>query len=183
MDPVLQNKARFEKAIVHFQDAIKSLRTGRANAALIEDIRVSAYDSLMPINQVASIVIPDAKTILIEPWDKSLIKEVEKALSQSDKGFNPVVDANGVRITLPSLTEENRKELIKILGKRAEEARIAVRQVRDSVKDEILSQEKAGGLSEDERFSALKKLDEAVSEFNETIKKMAEEKEKEIERI
>ena len=175
-----ENRSEFEMALEFFKAELSGLRTGRANAAVLEDLPVEAYGSTMTVKGVGSILVPDAKTILVEPWDKSLLKEIEKAIRQAPIGLNPVVDGNRVRVTLPSLTEEGRKELVKIVGKKAEEARISIRNIREDVKEKIAAMEKANEVTEDERFRLQETLETQVKGWNEKIANLAEEKEQEI---
>lgn len=175
-----ENRQEFEMVLEFFQSELGGLRTGRANAAVLEDIPVEAYGSMMTIKGVGSILVPDSKTIMVEPWDKSLLKEIEKAIRQAPIGLNPVVDGNRVRVSLPALTEEGRKDLVKIVGKKAEEARIGIRNVREQVKERIVEMEKANEITEDERFRLQEALENQVKGWNEKIATLAEEKEKEI---
>jgi ribosome recycling factor len=175
-----ENRSEFEMALEFFRSELSGLRTGRANAAVLEDLAVEAYGSTMTIKGVGSILVPDAKTILVEPWDKSLLKEIEKAIRQAPIGLNPVVDGSRVRVSLPSLTEESRKELVKIVHKKAEEARISIRNIREAVKDRIVEMEKANEISEDERFRLQETLETQVKSWNEKVLNLAEEKEQEI---
>jgi ribosome recycling factor len=174
------HRSEFEHAIEFFKSELNGLRTGRANAALVEDIPVEAYGGTMNVKGVGSILVPDSKTIMVEPWDKSLLKEIEKAIRQAPIGVNPVVDGNRVRITLPQLTEDGRKELVKIVGKKAEETHIGIRNVRERIKDAIVKMEKAKEISEDEKFRLQEALEAAVKGWNEKVKVLAAEKEQEI---
>jgi ribosome recycling factor len=174
------HRAEFEHVIEFLKSEMNGLRTGRANAALIDDLPVEAYGGTMTIKGVGSILVPDSKTIMVEPWDKSLLKEIEKAIRVAPIGVNPVVDGNRVRITLPALTEEGRKELVKIVNKKAEEAHIGVRGVREKVKDGIVRMEKEKEITEDDRFRLQEALETVVKGWNDKIKELAEEKEQEI---
>jgi ribosome recycling factor len=174
------HRAEFEHVIEFLKSEMNGLRTGRANAALIEDLPVEAYGSTMTVKGVGSILVPDSKTIMVEPWDKSLLKEIEKAIRVAPIGVNPVVDGSRVRITLPPLTEEGRKELVKIVNKKAEEAHIGVRGVREKVKDGIVRMEKEKEITEDDRFRLQEALETVVKGWNDKIKELAEEKEQEI---
>lgn len=173
-------RPEFEHVIEFFKSELSSLRTGRANAALVEDIPVEAYGGTMNVKGVGSILVPDSKTIMIEPWDKALTKEIEKAIRQAPIGVNPVVDGSRVRITLPPLTEEGRRELAKIVGKKAEEAHIGIRGVREKAKEEIGRMEKDKEISEDERFRLQEGLEASVKLWNDKVREMAAEKEQEI---
>lgn len=173
-------RPEFEHVLEFLKSDLSSLRTGRANAALVEDIPVEAYGSMMNVKGVASVLVPDAKTIMIEPWDKALTKEIEKAIRQAPIGVNPVVDGSRVRVTLPPLTEEGRRELTKIVGRKAEEAHIGLRGVREKIKDELTRLEKAKEISEDDRFRLQEALEAAVKLWNDKVRDMAAEKEQEI---
>jgi len=173
-------KPEFQKAIEHLKKDLSQFRTGRATPALVDDIKVEAYGSQMEMKAVGSIQVTDAKTLTIEPWDKGLLKEIEKAIVAANIGINPVNDGRVLRLVMPKLTEETRKDLIKVMSKKLEDARVGVRRVRDDVKDKILAEEKEKKIAEDERYRAQDALDKMASEFNELIKKMGEEKEKEI---
>lgn len=170
----------FEKTLEHLAKELKGLRTGRAHAAMVEEIPVIAYDSTLALKSMASIAIPDAKTIQIEPWDKNLVKEIEKALQSSNLGITPSVAGTTIRLNLPAMTEENRKEFVRLARQKAEQARVSVRAVREAVREKIQAQEKAKQISEDEKFRLQEQLDKAVGEFNERIGRLAGDKEKEI---
>lgn len=175
-----QFRSEFESVIEFLKGDFAGLRTGRANAAMVEDLPVEAYGGTMAVKGVASVLVPDAKTIMIEPWDKALTKDIEKAIRQAPIGVNPVVDGTRVRITIPPLTEESRRELVKIVGKKAEEAHIALRGVRESAKDEIGRMEKEKEISEDERFRLQEALEGVVKLWNDRVRELSAEKEKEI---
>ncbi len=173
-------RPEFESVLEFLKSDLSSLRTGRANAALVEDILVEAYGGTMSLKGVASVLVPDAKTIMIEPWDKALTKDIEKAIRQAPIGVNPVVDGSRVRVTLPALTEEGRRELTKIVGKKAEEAHIGLRAVREKIKEELNRLEKAKEITEDERFRLQETLEAAVKVWNDKVRDMAADKEQEI---
>ncbi len=170
----------FEEVLNFLRSELNGLRTGRANGAMIEDIPVEAYGSTMTVKGVASIQVPDSKTIMIEPWDKALLKEIETGIRQAPVGLNPVVDGSRVRITLAPLSEEGRKELVKIVGKKAEEAKIGIRGVREEIKEEIARMERDKEISEDERFRLQEALEGIVRGWNEKVANLAEEKEAEV---
>lgn len=173
-------RPEFEQVLGFLASDLSSLRTGRANAAVVEDLPVEAYGGTMAVKGVASVLVPDAKTIMIEPWDKALTKEIEKAIRQAPIGINPVVDGTRIRVTLPPLTEEGRRELVKIVGKKAEEAHIALRGVREKIKEELNQLEKDKQISEDERFRLQEALEAAVKLWNDKVREVSLEKEKEI---
>ncbi|MBD3281978.1 ribosome recycling factor [Candidatus Uhrbacteria bacterium] len=170
----------FEQALEHFAKELKNLRTNRATAELVEDVRVEAYGQNMELKGVASITIPDAKTIQIEPWDKNLVKDIEKALMGSGLGITPKVAGTSIHLNLPPMTEENRKELVKLIGQKEEQARISIRNLREEVRDQIVKDEKAKTISEDEKYQAQEKLDEVVGKYNKKIEEIAKEKEKDV---
>ena len=146
---IASKRQAFQKAVEHLRLGLTQIRTGRANAAILDTVRVDAYDQKMDIKGVASVNVPDAKTITIEPWDKALLKAIETAIQQSDLGINPVNDGVLIRLAMPQMTEESRKQIMKIVKERVEEARIAVRQIREKVREEIIKQEKDKEISED----------------------------------
>ncbi len=159
---------------------LSALRTGRANAAILDSVLVEAYGQKMPLKGVASVSVPDPRTLVVEPWDKGLLKEVEKAITEARLGLNPVNEGQIIRLPLPVLTEETRQELVKILNQKLEQARISLRQLRDGARDQIFSEEKEKMMGEDQRFRLQQKLDEMMKDFNDKIKVMGEEKEKEM---
>ena len=180
MIDILKRKPEFEKGVEHFRDDIKSLRTGRANSSIVETILVDAYGTPTPLMHLASISIPDAKTILITPWDKGVVKDIEKGIVSANLGLAPVSDGAGVRITFPNLTEENRKNLVKLLNQKTEGAKVAIRGIRDKIKEEIAKAEKNNELTEDDRYELQKDLDEVTREFTALVEKIAKEKEVDI---
>lgn len=180
MSIIDNHKGEFDKLVEHFKSEIATLKTGRANPAILDNIRVEAYGVLNSLNQMASVSIPDARTIAIQPWDKNLLKDIEKAILESDLHLNPTNDGERIRINLPALTEETRKEIVKQLNQKAEETKIAIRLERDKIKDEVIEAEKNKEFGEDEKFSLLESLDKKVGEYNEKIKELAGKKEEEI---
>jgi len=180
MQIIEQHKPEFEKSLEMLKNELTTLRVGRANPAMVEGILVDAYGSKMPIKQMASITVPEARTLLIQPWDKTLSKEVEKSIINANIGISPVNEGAQIRLTIPQLTEENRKELVKQVRERMEKSKIALRQIRDKVKDEIGKMEKEKELTEDDRFMLLKKLDETTKEYTTKVEELGEKKENEI---
>lgn len=175
-----QKKIDFDKGIHHLVAELKGLRTGRASSALVEGIMVDAYGALTPLQHLASISIPDQKTILITPWDKGVIKDIEKALTAASLGVNPISDGAGVRLVLPNLTEENRRGLLKVMGQKVEAAKVSIRGLRDKIRDEIAKSEKANETTQDQRFRLQKELDDITREYTARIDQMGKDKEKEI---
>ena len=172
--PVLSTyKARMDKAIAALKDEFASLRTGRASASLLDQIHVDAYGSTTPLNQVGSVSVPEPRMITINVWDRGLVVSVEKAIRASDLGLNPVVDGQTLRLPIPPLTEERRKELAKIAGRYAEQQRVAVRNVRRDANDDCRKAQKDNVISQDEEKrmetevqkdtdAAIKRIDEAL---------------------
>ncbi len=177
---IVQYKQEFDKAIDHYKQDISSLRTGRATPAIVEDILVEAYGSRQPLKAVASIAVADAKTLNIDPWDKSLMQAVETGLRNSPLGISPVNDGKLIRLPLPDLTAERRADLIKVLHQKSEAARIAIRKIREDARSQVEKKEEAGEMGEDEKFKMFDEVEKMVKEFNEKIKTIAEEKEREI---
>lgn len=181
IDPFFQPYfVRVEEIEKHFEHELRSIRTGRATPSLVDDIIILAYENSVPLKQVASINTPDMRTIVIQPWDKSLLRTIENTIRDANIGLQGVVDGSLVRINIPPLTEESRKLLVKRVHEKLEQARIALRRERDKIKEEIFMLEKGKTLSEDERFRILKKLDEWIHNENDQFLRIAEKKEKEI---
>lgn len=176
MSIVKDAKPQFDKAIEHLQLELGSLRTGRATPALLEAVSVDVYGAPQPVKAVASISTPDARTLVIEPWDASLVKNIESAIMKSDIGITPNVDGKIIRLIMPSMTDEMRQRMVKIMKEKLEDARVAVRRVREDVKKKI---DKGDG-SEDEKRDLQKELDEAVKAQNVRIDEIGKKKEEEI---
>ena len=170
----------FGKAIEHYKSELASLRAGRANPAMIENVMVDAYGVKTPIKQLGSINVPEARSMTIEPWDKSLLKEIEKALAYADLGLSVTGESTLVRVSVPQMTEETRRDLVKMMNEKLETAKIAIRAIREKVKDEVIAAEKDGNITEDDRFESTEALDKRVQDLNKQLQTMAEEKEKEI---
>ncbi|ACV69228.1 ribosome recycling factor [Desulfohalobium retbaense] len=173
-------KKRMEKAITNLEKEFSRLRTGRASASLVDGIQVSYYNTPTPLNQLASISIPDARTIAIQPWDRSSFENIEKAIMQSDLGLNPVNDGKIIRINIPALTEERRKELVKIAKKHTEDAKIAIRNIRRDANEELKKQKNDKTISEDDMHRGQEKIQKLTDEFVDKAEKTLTEKEKEI---
>lgn len=173
-------KSLFDGAIQHLQKEFGGLRTGRATPALVEDISVSAYDSKMEIKGLASINTPDSKTIVIEPWDKGLIQNIEKGIRDAGIGLNPVVDGQVIRVMIPQMTEESRKKIVKVIKEMMEESRIRLRGAREDIREDILKKEKEKVFTEDEKFKLFDELDKLTKEFTDEVGEMGKNKEEEI---
>lgn len=183
MHIVTEHKEQSEKVTEHLKQDISSLRTGRATPAIVEDIVVEAYGSRQPLKSVASISVADAKTLNIEPWDKSLMQAVEIGLRNSSLGISPVNDGKLIRLPLPTLTTERRAELIKVLHQKLEAAKIQLRKVREDSRSAIEKMEKNKEMGEDEKFKFFDEIEKSVKEYNEKIRVIGEEKEKDINTI
>ena len=177
---ISKHKTEFDGVIEHLKKEIGSLRTGRAQTALVDNLMVEAYGTRQALKQLAGISIQDSKTISIEPWDKSILKDVEKALSASNLGLSVINLGGKILAKVSMMTEETRKELLKVLGKMLETGKINIRQIRDKVKDEILKAEKDKEITQDDRYQGVADLDNYVSELNKKVIAIGEEKETEI---
>lgn len=173
-------KQSFENAVAHFEGEAIKIRTGRAHPGLVENLSVDYYGTRTPLRQIASISIPEARQILISPWDKGSLVLIEAAIRESDLGLNPGNDGVALRITLPALTEETRKNLVKSLNQKAEEARIAVRNVREEIWKDIQDFEKSGDISEDDKFAGKEELQKVVDDYNQKLETLRKKKEEEI---
>ncbi len=172
-----------KKTIEKLKNELAAIRTGRANAAVIEGIKVESYGSLMPINQIAGISVPDAKTIEIRPWDASQLGAIEKAIMKADIGMTPINDGKVVRISVPPLTEERRKEIAKSINKMAEDYRVAIRNERRVLVDGIKKAEKDKAITEDERKKSENEAQKVTDEYIKKIDECIALKEKEIMQI
>src|SRR5579883_641461 len=159
-DLIAQGESEMKKVIEHLKTEFSHLQVGRASASLVENIMVEAYGSHQPLKGLAHISVPDAKTIQIQPWDKSTLQPIEKAIQIANLGLTPSNDGIVIRINIPPLTEERRRELTKVVNKLAEDARIGIRHARQTVMDKIRAQEKAKEISEDMAKGLEKKLQE-----------------------
>ena len=170
---------KMRKVIVHLQDQFGSVRTGRAAPALVEKLKVDYYGSEVPLQQLAGFSVPEPRMLVVSPYDKGAIKSIEKAIQASDLGINPSNDGQVIRLTFPPLTEERRKELVKVVKHRAEEGRIAVRNIRRQARHDLEAFEKDGDLSEDELDRAEKELEklthDVVSEIDEILSRKEQE--------
>jgi len=168
-------QADVKKILDYLHAEFAKLQTGRANAALVEHVIVEAYGQKMMLQSVAGISVQDARTIVVQPWDKGVMKQVETALVMADLGTAPVNDGHVLRINLPPMTEERRQSLVKVVHKLAEEARVSLRQQRDKLREEIKREK-----DEDARYTLLEDLDKAAKEANERVEESRGRKEKEV---
>ena len=179
-DELTEFRDKMTKTLAAFQNDLNKIRTGRASLAILDDIRVDYYGTPTPINQVATMAIPESRLISIKPWDPSAIGEIEKAILRSDLGLTPANDGKMIRITIPKLTEERRKELVKLVRKKGEEGKIAVRNIRREANEWYKSLEKEKAISEDELHKGLEDIQELTAEFVRKIDEILDKKEKEV---
>jgi ribosome recycling factor len=179
--PTLQKaRQRMDGAIEALRREFAGVRTGKASPALLDTVKVEAYGSVMPINQVGTVSAPEPRMLIVQPWDKSLIKAIEKGLRESDLGLNPSNDGAVIRIPIPALTEERRKEYVKMLHKLTEEARVAVRNVRRDANDEVKHRQKDEGLSEDDIRREQAEVQKLTDQYIAKIEELMKHKEAEI---
>lgn len=171
---------RFDKALDHLQRELSSLRTGRASVQLLDDVKVMAYGASMAIHEVANVSAPDAQLLVVKPWDKSLLAEVEKAIQTAQLNLNPVVDGEIVRIPVPPLTKERREEMVKSLHQKVEEAKVMLRGIRSDVRRDIENQKGEAGISEDDIKLELEELENVVKEYIEKADTISTNKEKDL---
>jgi len=178
--PVISRyKDRMDKAVGALKEEFISLRTGRASANLLDQVHVDAYGSTMPLTQVGSVSVPDARMLMVSVWDRGLVISVEKAIRNAGLGLNPMVDGQNLRVPVPPLTEERRRDLAKLAGKYAEQQRVAVRNIRRDANDDLKSAEKGGAINQDEHkrleTEVQKITDEAIKRIDEALKTKEQE--------
>ena len=171
---------KMEKSLDVLLDEYASIRAGRANPHVLDRLRIDYYGTPTPIQQVGNVTVPEARMIVIQPWEKSLLKEIEKAILVSDLGINPTNDGNVIRLVFPELTEERRKDLAKDVKKKGEGAKVAVRNIRRDAMDSIKQMEKAGDISEDDLKQGEEKIQKITDKMIEKVDKAIETKTKEI---
>jgi ribosome recycling factor len=175
-----ETKQRMKKAVSHLQEEFGGIRTGRASPAQVEKLMVDYYGAQTQLQQLAGFSVPEPRVLVVAPYDKGAIKAIEKAIQQSDLGINPGNDGQNIRLTFPQLTEERRKDLVKVVKTRAEEGRVAVRNVRRDARKELEALEKAGDLSKDDLSRVEKELEKTVHEVIAEIDEMVTHKEREL---
>jgi len=178
-DLLKEAESRMKKVVLKYKEELAGIRTGRASTSIVENIEVDYYGSKMPLKQLATITTPEPNQILIQTWDQNAVKSIEKALQEANLGANPQTDGNLIRLILPPMTEERRKEIVKHLHKIAEEYRIAVRNIRRDIKEDIEDLKKEG-FSEDDVKKALENLQKITDKYIKEINQLTEEKEEEI---
>lgn len=182
LDPKVVSSAedRMKKTVDVFKKDLVSIRTGRATPALLDKITVEAYGGQSPIPQLANVTIPDPRTLVIQPWDKSVMSAIEKAIQKSDIGIHPINDGTVIRLSIPPLTGERRKEMVKIVRKKAEEGKVSLRNIRRDVNDELKKLEKSGSASEDEVRRATDQIQKLTDKYIKLFDDITASKEKEI---
>ena len=174
-----QTAERMEKTVSALEDELSKLRTGKASTGLLEGLEIDYHGTKMPLNQVAGISAPDPQTVVIQPWDETVTGEIEKAVNQSDLGLTPARDGKIIRLSIPLLSEERRKELVKIASRIAEDHRVSIRQTRKDLNTKVRAMEKEG-MGKDESKKALSDIQKSTDEFIAKINSLVEKKEKEI---
>ena len=172
--------AQMKKALEHLKEEFSKLQVGRATPALVEDVKVEAYGSLQALKAVASVSIPDAKTIQIQPWDRGLLGAIDKGIQIANIGLVPNNDGVYIRINIPPLTEERRKDLVKFVGRYSEEAKIGIRNVRQETNNTFNTMKKNSEMTEDELHGGTKKLQDIVDSYNKEVDEMSKKKEQDI---
>lgn len=173
-------RGKMKKSIEHLREEFSRVRTGRANPALVEQLKVDYYGSEVPLQQIAGISVPDARLLQINPYDQNAVDAIEKAIQESDLGINPSNDGKVIRLAFPQLTEERRKEFVKLVKGRAEEARVSVRNIRRQARQDLEDFQKEGEISEDDLNRAEKDLDKLTHDYVEEIDRLLEHKEQEL---
>ncbi len=173
-------ETRMQKAIDSLATDYSEIRAGRANAAVLDKVKVDYYGAPTPVAQLASVSVAEARMLVIQPWDKTMLKAIEKAINKSDIGINPQNDGNVIRLTFPQLTEDRRKELAKDIAKRGEQAKVAIRNIRRDGMDDLKKQKKANEITEDEQAEGEEKIQKLTDKYVKKAAEMEENKKKEI---
>ncbi|WP_206885472.1 ribosome recycling factor [Alicyclobacillus mali (ex Roth et al. 2021)] len=174
---------RMEKAVQNLRREFATVRAGRATPSMLDHVMVEYYGSQMPVNQVASVTSPEPRLLVISPWDKSMLAEIEKAIQKSDLGLNPANDGSVIRLTIPALTEQRRQELVKQVRKMAEETRVAIRNIRRDGNEEIKKLEKAGDISEDDVRRLMDRVQQLTDKTIAQVDRVLEDKEKDVTQV
>lgn len=177
---IFEMAEKMDKSLDAFKTELTKIRTGRASLSLLDGIKVDAYGSLMPLNQVGTLTIPESRQIVIQPWDPQVMSSIEKAILKSELGLTPINDGKVIRINIPQLTEERRKELVKLVKKIAEEYRVAIRNHRRDAIDTLKKQKKNKEISEDEQFKLQDEAQKETDSYIASIDKVAADKESEV---
>jgi len=179
-ETIADGEERMSKAIEALRRELATVRTGRANPALVEHIRVDYYGTATPLMQLASVTVPEARLLTIQPWDKTSLGAIEKAIQKSDLGLNPNNDGSVIRLVIPQLTEDRRKELAKVVHKKVEEGRVAIRNIRRDAHEMLRDFKKEKEISDDQEFNAQEELQKVTDRFIADADKIGQEKEKEL---
>lgn len=177
---IKETKERMAKTVEAMKTELSRVRTGRASLSLLDGIRVDYYGTLTPLNQMASLSVPESRLMIIQPWDTTVLKDIEKAILKSDLGLTPSNDGKLIRIAIPPLTEERRKDLVKVVYKICEEHKVAVRNIRRDSNELLKLAKKEGDISEDDAFKGQDRVQETTDEFIKSIDELTKAKEKEI---
>ena len=176
-------KPNLNKTIDYLKSELASLQVGRATPSLLENLEVDCYNQKMPLKQLATIQTPEPRSIIVRPWDKSIIQNVEKAIGKSKLGLSPIVEEDFIRLSVPPLSEERRKEIVKILQEKVEECRISIRRHREDVWKEVQTMEQNKEISEDDKFKAKDELQKVIDEYNEKVEEIRKKKQEEIMKV
>lgn len=171
---------KFEKTIAHLQQELGSLRTGKATPSLLDSVLVDAYGSKMRVNELANVSAPDPNMLIVSPWDKSLLETLEKSIASASLNLNPIVDGDMIRIVVPALTEERRKEMVKVLHQKIEGGKVMLRNIRTDAKKEIEDQDGSEGVSEDDIKAEIEELDKMVKDYTVKLDELAKKKETDL---
>ncbi len=181
LDNILKDsESKMEKSLENTKEKFSHVRAGRATVSMVDGVTVEAYGSPTPLNQVGTISAPEARLLTIDPWDKSLIPVIEKAILQANLGFNPSNDGKIIRLVVPELTEERRKEYVKLVKKEAEEGKVAIRNIRKDINNKLRKMEKDGEITEDELKSSEEKVQKMTDKFVAAVEEALVKKEKEL---
>ena len=179
-ESISKAESKMKKSVSALEDEFKTIRTGRASAALFDQVKVEAYGTPTPLSQVATVSVPEARLVVIQPWDKGLLAEIEKAIQKSELSVNPSNDGKVIRISIPPLTEDRRKEFVKIAKNMAEQSRVAVRNIRREANDNLKKKQKASEITEDDEKKGADEVQKLTDNYINEINILLEEKEKEI---
>jgi ribosome recycling factor len=177
---IADHQGELASAIEFYKKDIANLRTGRANPSVLDGVMADNYGAKTPLNAMASITVPDGQSILLTPWNKGVLKDIEKAIVEADLGLGVVNEGDKIRLSVPRMTEENRIAIVKKLNERMENARISIRKVREDIKDAIEKAEKEKEINEDDKFRFMRELDEEISKQNDLVKEIRDKKEVEV---
>jgi ribosome recycling factor len=180
MQSISEARTHMEKAVEAMRREFTGVRTGKATPALLEVVRVDAYGSKMPINQVATVSAPEPRLLLIQPWDKSLMHAIEKAIQLAELGLNPANDGNVIRVPIPALTEERRREMVRMLHKLAEEGRVAIRHARQEANKELKRKQQSHEIPEDDAHRQMEEVQKMTDNFIHRIEELLKSKEQEV---